>query len=320
MDIQRLRTFRSVVATGSVRAAATALDYSPSSVSQQMSQLQREVGVPLLQHVGRGVEPTAAGLALAARVDSLLSEVADLEDFAAGLRAGQTSTFSLGYLASLASTWLPPIVSPLTAEFPETRLHLGDVETFDPTRRPRIDLQIFVEPPDFSEPPGYQLIRVAVDPYVVALPDAHPLAARTQIALAELTQESWIDNAPDGPCRQVTTEACASIGFQPRYRLEVRDYAPSLALVAAGLGISVLPRVATSQLPDGVTIRSVVEPTPARQISALIQRATASSPVSLRAVELMHEAARAPWPGDGVQSAVLEPRAHDSRSLAHASH
>lgn len=292
MDVQRLRAFRSVVATGSVRAAAEALGYSTSAVSQQVSALQRSVGLPLLQHVGRGVEPTAAGLALAGRIDGFLAEVGHLDDFVGGLRAGQSATLDLGYVASLAATWLPAIVGPLAQEFPGTALHLHHADRFDAAARPRLDVQVLIEPPGFAEPDGYQLLRVAREPYVVALPPGHRLSEAPEVPLAELAEEAWVDNELGNAwCRPIVTDACAAAGFAPRYRLGVHDYAPALTLVGAGLGVSLLPGVAARAVPPGVVVRPVVQPTPVRAISALVLRSTAATPVVRRAVELVHDAA-----------------------------
>lgn len=298
MDVQRLRAFRSVVATGSVRAAADALGYSSSAVSQQVSALQRAVGLPLLQHVGRGVEPTPAGLALAERIDGFLAEVGHLGDFVDGLRRGHNATLDLGYVSSLAATWLPMIVRPLTAEFPETALHLRLADHFDPAARPRLDLQILIEPADFAEPHGYHLVPLVQEPYVVALPPGHRLSGAGQVALADLAEDAWIDNELGNAwCRHIVTNACAAAGFQPRYRLGVHDYAPALTLVGAGLGVSLMPEVAARAAPAGVSIHPLVQPTPVRAISALVLRSGAGGPVLRRAVELVQQAAASRAPG-----------------------
>ncbi|QFG68187.1 LysR family transcriptional regulator [Ornithinimicrobium pratense] len=297
MDVQRLRAFRSVVATGSVRAAAEALGYSSSAVSQQVSALQRAVGLPLLQHVGRGVEPTAAGVALAERIDGFLAEVGHLDDFVGSLRNGHSSTLNLGYVASLAATWLPTIVGSLTAEFPETAIHLRHADGFDAAARPRLDVQILIEPAGFVEPDGYRLVPVAREPYVVTLPPGHRLADAQEVALAELADEPWIDNELGNAwCRPIVADACAAAGFQPRYRLGVHDYAPALTLVGAGLGVSLMPGVAARAVPAGVSIHPVVQPTPVRAISALVLRSTSSTPVVQRTVELIHRAGGTPRP------------------------
>src|ERR1700753_4328648 len=107
LDIHRLRVFRAVVAGGSVNAAATNLGYTSSAVSQHVTALQRETGLTLLARSGRGVEPTAVGLALAERIDDVLARVGDVESFVTDLREGRTGSLSIAYFASVGSAWLP---------------------------------------------------------------------------------------------------------------------------------------------------------------------------------------------------------------------
>lgn len=293
VDVQHLRSFRSVVATGSVRAAADTLGFSPSAVSQQLAQLQRDAGVPLLNRVGRGVEPTTAGHALAERIDVLLGEFSDLDGFVRGLREGRSRVVNVSYFPSLGTTWLPRIVGPLVTEFPDVRIDLAVTDLFDPGRRPRPDVQLIVVPPAFPAPEAYELHPLADDPYVVALPPGHPLAGRTHVPLRELADEPWIDNDfAQGWCRRVAVDACAAAGFQPAYRIATHDYPAALALVAAGVGISVMPSLGALDRPAGVEVRPLVQPTPVRAVGALILREAADLPVVRRALALARAAAR----------------------------
>ncbi len=292
MDVQHLRAFRSVVATGSVRAAAEVLGYSPSAVSQQVSGLQRSAGIPLLTKVGRGLEPTPAGIALAGRVDGLLGELGDLDQFLRGLREGRDSSVVLGYFHSLGSTWLSDIVGPLVEDYPDTRVDLFVADEFDAGRRPRPDVQLVVTPRGFDAPSGYALEPLGEDPYVAVLPEGHRLAGRDAVPLSDLAGESWVDNdAARGACRQVIIDACAAVGFRPRFRIETHDYATALSLVTAGLGISVMPSLGARRLPDGLVSVPVVQPRPVRSIGALVREDAAGTPLVRRVVELAVEAA-----------------------------
>ncbi|RKW70773.1 LysR family transcriptional regulator [Galactobacter caseinivorans] len=287
MDIQRLRAFRSVVATGSVREAANTLGYSPSSVSQQVTALQRSLGVQLLNRVGRGVEPTEAGKALAVRVDALLGELGDLDHFVQGLSQGESSAITIGYFSSLGTTWLPHIIGPLAAQFPGTRIDLNVSDVFDASVRPRPDVQFLVPPADFATPAGYDRIPLATDHYVVAVPQDHPLAAQEQVPLAALMGQEWIDNdLEDGWCKRVITDACAAAGFQPQYRIHTQDHRTALGLVAVGVGITVLPLLAAEELPAGVVQRPVVQPVPVRSITAFVRRERSQLPITQRVLEL----------------------------------
>src|SRR5699024_2804401 len=134
--------------------------------SQQVTHLQKEAGIALLSRVGRGIEPTPAGRALADRIDGVLGELGGLDDFVRSLKAGRNTSLTLGYFPSLGTTWLPDIVGPLSEEFPDTRLELYVSDVHDPARRPRPDLQLLVLPSDATVPPGYEAHPIAEDKYV----------------------------------------------------------------------------------------------------------------------------------------------------------
>lgn len=292
MEIQHLRAWRSVVATGSVRATAEALGYSPSAISQQVAQLQKAAGFALLSRVGRGIEPTPAGRALAARIDGVLGELGDLDDFVRALQVGQDTSLTLGYFPSLGTTWLPDIVGPLAEEFPSTRLNLYVSDTHDPARRPRPDVQLLVLPAEGAVPAGYATQLIAEDSYVVTLHEDDPLAEQAEVPLADLARHAWIDNDfVGGSCRTVALDACAAVGFQPTFRIQTHDYHSALALVARGLGISVMPALAATQLPPHVTTRPIIDPTPRRSIHALVLLDSADHLVVRRTLALTTRAA-----------------------------
>ncbi|WP_029089884.1 LysR family transcriptional regulator [Brevibacterium album] len=292
MEVQQLRAWRSVVATGSVRAAAEMLGYSPSAVSQQVSGLQRAAGVPLLTRVGRGIEPTPEGLALARRIDGVLGELSVLEDYVRGLREGRDTTATIGYFASLGTTWMPDILARLAREHPETQLELFVADSFDAARHPRPDLQLVVLPDTAHAPPGYRAHLLAEDEYAVVMPAGHPLAASDRIPLSTLSEYDWIDNdVAGGSCRQTAVDAAAAAGFQPVFRVQTPDYPSALALVARGIGISVMPSLAARSLPHGAVARPITSPTPVRTIYALTPAASDALPVARRALELAVQAA-----------------------------
>lgn len=295
MEVQHLRAWRSVVATGSVRASAEALGYSPSAISQQVAHLQRETGIALLNRVGRGIEPTPAGRALADRIDGVLGELGDLDDFVRALKNGRSTSLTLGYFPSLGTTWLPDIVGSLAQEFPHTRLELYVSDTHDPARRPRPDVQLLVLPAGGTVPANYAAHPIAADDYVVTMHRDDPLAAQAEVPLAELAGRSWIDNdSSAGSCRKVALDACASVGFQPAFGIQTHDYPTALALVARGLGISVMPALAATQLPPTVLSRPIVDPTPSRSIHALVLNDAADQPAVRRTLALTTAAAQTP--------------------------
>src|SRR5262245_13222212 len=107
LDVHRLRVFRSVVATGSINAAASNLGYTPSAISQQLAALQRETGLALVARAGRGIQPTAAGLALVSEIDEVLHRLGGVESLVADLRDGRHGSLSICYFPSVGSAWMP---------------------------------------------------------------------------------------------------------------------------------------------------------------------------------------------------------------------
>lgn len=291
LDVRRLRVFRSVVASGSIQAAAHNLGYTPSAVSQHVTALQRETGLALVTRVGRGIEPTAAGRALAIEIDSVLSRLGEVESVVGDLRAGRTGSLSIAYFASVGAAWMAAVVAAMMAQFPAVRLDLNlreDVPT-DPAERP--DVQIAVEQ-RATHRPGLVTQHLLDDPYVAVLPVDHPRAGCTEIDLVELAGDRWIDNDfARGWCRQNLVEACRAAGFSPPFHVEAHDYPTATAFVAAGIGLTVLPRLGARHLPPGVVAVPVVSPTPVRSIYALIREGVADTPAVCTVLQVLAELA-----------------------------
>nr|WP_218889142.1 LysR family transcriptional regulator [Saccharopolyspora hordei] len=281
-----MRVLRTVVATGSIRASAAALGYTPSAVSQQLASLQRETGLQLFERVGRGIEPTAAGRTLAAEAEPLFQAVSRLEGVVGDLRAGRIGSLSIGYFGSAGASWLPSIVAALRAEFPELRLELRLTE-LDPSEP---DIDILVERPGTEFPPQVAVHRLIDDPYLVVVRDDDPLADRAEVPLAELAERHWVDNDfAAGACRQVLLDACAEAGVAPRFVVETRDYQTAIPFVATGIGITVIPRLGIGNLPAGLTAVPVVDPAPVRRISVVVRKSIADHPAARRTVGLLRE-------------------------------
>lgn len=294
LDVHRLRIFRSVVASGSVAAAAANLGYTPSAVSQHVTALQRETGLTLLERAGRGVRPTAAGLALAAQADGVLARLGEAEAVVADLRAGRTGTLSVAYFASVGAAWLPQVVRRLTTEFPGVRLDLELREDVADDPDERADVQVVVAQDGFVPGAGFRATHLLDDPYVVVLPAGHPLAARREVELAELVPERWVDNDfARGWCRRNLLEACTAAGFSPTFHVEAHDYPTAVAFVRAGIGITVLPALGAAHLPEGVVRVPVVRPTPVRSIFAVVRDAVAETPPARLALDALTAVARA---------------------------
>jgi DNA-binding transcriptional LysR family regulator len=281
LDVHRLRVFRSVVASGSIHGAAANLGYTSSAVSQHVAALQRETGLALVTRIGRGIEPTAAGRALAAEIDGVLTRLGEVESVVADLRKGRTGAMSVSYFASAGSAWMPRVVRALLREFPEIRLDLSLRDDLPANPADRADVQIIVDQDGGHASPGMRFHHLLDDPFVAILPRGHPLAESKVVELAQLAGDRWVDNDfARGRCRNVLIEACRAAGFTPPFHVEAHDYATAIAFVNAGIGSTVVPELGATRLPPGVVAVSLTCPTPVRSIYALVQTSVeATSPV-----------------------------------------
>jgi DNA-binding transcriptional LysR family regulator len=289
LDTNRLRSFRAVVAAGSISGAAANLGYTPSAVSQHLAVLQNETGLTLVDRVGRGIRPTEAGRALAAESGAVLEHLVALEATVADLREGRVGRLTLSYFASASSSLMPPVVAALTREFPSLRLNLRVIELVsDAPFAP--DVEVFVQRGQSSSLDGYDVLTLVDDPYVAVVHESHPRATARAVRLVDLHNEVWIDSdLVRGPCRQVLLDACAAQGFVPMFQVEAQDYPSAIAFVGAGVGITVLPRLAALALPAGVRAIPIVDPAPERRIQVRVRRAVASNPAVQRAMQLLCE-------------------------------
>ena len=291
MDVHRLRVLRAVVAAGSIQGAATSLGYTPSAISQQVSALQRETGLTLVQRSGRGIEPTVAGRAVAAEAARIFERLADLDALVADLRAGRVGTLSVSYFASAGAAWIPPVIAALTREFPRLRLDLRLIELHGADSGPP-DVEIAVDGaesgPVDAATAGYRVRPLLTEPYFAVVPVTSALAGRAQVDLAELRDEAWVDNdVARGPCRQAVLDACSTVGFSPSFHIETQDYPTAIRFVAEGLGITVIPRLGLGALPGSTIAVPIVNPTPWRGISVRVRDAVADHPAVVRMLDLL---------------------------------
>src|SRR6266498_3884296 len=195
LDVRRMQVLRAVVTTGSITAAATNLGYTPSAVSQQIAALERQAGIALLERVGRGIRPTAAGRLLTEHAAIIGRHVAEAELALTDLREGRTGRLAVQYFPTAGLALVPPALATLRREYPGVQVDLKLVDPPDPlpvVERGHADLAIVVHPKVDEPINGVRLIHLLDDPYRVVLPPGHRLRAKRTIELAELAEEPWI--------------------------------------------------------------------------------------------------------------------------------
>jgi molybdate transport repressor ModE-like protein len=298
LDVRRLRVLREVALRGSFSAAAEALTYSQSAVSQQIAALEREAGTRLVERNGRGIRLTDAGRALVRRADAILVELAaaDAELQAiAGLRGGRVrvSTF-----ASAATALLPAAVTAFRVAHPAVQVELSLVEATDEAvgglRTGRADLVLVARPA--GEPLDDQVEAQVLfeDPMLAVLPGGHRLARRPTLRLNDLAAEPWVlGGGPGCSDRATILRACHAAGFEPRVTVDfpTDDYNATQGMVAAGAGVTLLPRLALAVPRDDLAVRPLAGAGPSREVVAAVRRGD-QAPATLAMLEELREAGR----------------------------
>ncbi|MBP2322566.1 DNA-binding transcriptional LysR family regulator [Kibdelosporangium banguiense] len=282
LDVRRLQILRAVVTSGSVTSAAGNLGYTPSAISQQLAVLEREAGTALLERVGRGVRPTAAGQLLTEHAAILSKNLTEAESALRDLKEGRTGHLSVRYFATAGVALVPPAMAQLHKHHPGLQIDLKLIDPEDPlpeVEQGRADVAIVVFPRSNPARGNVQLIHLMNDPLRAVLPRGHRLASKRVLDLADLADEPWVgsDWTP-GPCQDLMLNACAAAGFTPKVTVESEDYATTQGFVAAGLGVAMVPGLGLNTTHSGVLVRRVRRPEPTREIFAAIRDSSAADP------------------------------------------
>jgi DNA-binding transcriptional LysR family regulator len=248
LDPRRMGVLREVARRGSISAAADALNLTASAVSQQVVALEREADVALVDRGPRSLVLTEAGWALVEHAEAVQAQLTSAEAelrAIAGLRGGH---LRLGLFASSARL-AEQVLRAFHASHPDVRLTLTEAEPDSSLRlvaQGRLDLAL-VYLHDFAPPQAskaVEVVELATDPVLVALPSTHPLARRERVELLELAGERWITEPPGTIGHRVTEAACRAAGFAPQLELvESGDHRIVQTLVAAGIGVALIPEL-----------------------------------------------------------------------------
>src|SRR5271168_365946 len=296
LNVTRLKVLKEVAYRGSFSEAAEALSYSQSAVSQQIAALEAETGLSLLERHPRGVSLTAAGHTLVGHAEGILARLDAAEaslSAIAGLRGGRLRVASF---PTAGATLMPLAIATFRASYPEVELTLAEGEPEAIVARLRageLDLALLFEFAGESLP-AQDIARTDLleDPMYLALPRAHPLAARQRLRLQDLAGEAWVQTSSSSPCARHVVRSCHAAGFEPNVTFESDDYQTVQGLVAAGVGVALIPELALSVVREDVAIRALSPVPPLRQVIAAAPegaRLVAAAPAMLGVLE---EAAR----------------------------
>jgi DNA-binding transcriptional LysR family regulator len=297
LNVQRLRVLREVLAQGSFSEAANALNYTQSAVSQAIATLETEAGVPLIERDRRGVRPTTAGERLAEHAGRILTQLdaAEAELGAiAGIAGGE---LRLASFPTAGATLMPLAIAAFRSAHPQVTLSLveGEPEELIPRLRDgEFDLGLIFEFEGTGElGPGLRSAPLFEDPMKLALPKGHRLARKEQVTLADLSDDAWVQTSEASACARHVVRVCRAAGFEPRVSFESDDYLTVQGLVAAGVGVALIPQLALSQTVSyDIAVRELQPDGPVRHVVVATPGTGVSLPAAAAMLEILRDTAR----------------------------
>ncbi|MBM7173193.1 MULTISPECIES: LysR family transcriptional regulator [Streptomyces] len=295
LDLARLRALHAVSVHGTVGAAATALGYTPSAVSQQIAKLERETRTTLLERRGRGVALTEEALHLADTARQLMAIMERAETELEERRGVPAGRLTIAAFASAARGLLPGALAELARRHPALDARMSEIDphlSIDLVAKGAVDVAV-VHDWDIAPlptPPGVEQAVIGDDFCDLVVPEGHRLAGRTSVRRAELKDERWITQPPGLVCHEWLVRTLREAGCEPDIAHQAEENPTLVALVAAGLGIALVPRLGRGPIPDGaVTVR--LDPVPVRRLYALWRAGAARRPAITETVRVL----RARW-------------------------
>jgi DNA-binding transcriptional LysR family regulator len=297
LNASRLNVLREVVERGSFSAAGESLSYSQSAVSQAIATLEGEVGTTLIERDRSGVRPTAAGAALVSHAEGILGRMEAAENELEAIAGGRAGKLRIASFPSAGATLLPRAIAAFGAAHPgvEVTLAEGEPEEIAPRLRAgEFDLALLYEFEGAGERLASRVRRfeLLTDPLHLALPTSHPLARRRQVQLEDLREESWVQTSASGPCARHVVRSCHAAGFEPRVSFESDDYQTVQGLVAAGVGVGLIPQLALSAVRSDIRIRALHPHSPVRTVFAATRRGAPVTPAVATLLDTLREVAR----------------------------
>lgn len=293
IDLEAVLSLRAVATRGSVAAAAAALGYTPSAISQQVKRLERDTGVALLQRAGRGVVLTDAGSRLVVESAPILD---DLERLRADLQLSArrpgpvTGEVRLAAFSTVVRGLITPVLRDLARQHPDLRLPLRESEPWETialVASGQRDLGVVHRWGGVALAMPEQLVSTPLftDVADVILPRTHPLADRETLRPEDLAEEPWVATFEATICRQWLRRLFDGVPNAPRIVYESMEFPNHLELARAGLAVALVPRLGRADLGDDLVAIPTTGPASVREVQAVHRRAQEDSPALRVTVE-----------------------------------
>ena len=301
IDVRRLRVLRELADHGTVAAAAAALHLTPSAVSQQLSTLTKEAGVPLVEPHGRRLRLTDAAHVLLDHAHRIFAQLEEAEADLARHAAGERRVVRVGgFATALSHVVAPAAVSLGQGEQPITlqAVEVSAPDAFADLAAGDLDVVVALESEGAPQQdnPRFHRRDLMADVLDAALPEKHRLSGGSELRLEDLAAEQWVVPPPGTTCHDIVRVSCAAAGFAPRVAHLTGDWVATGALVAAG-AVSLVPRMARNEVPADVVIRPLRGTSAARHVFAATRRGSETEPATARVLDAL--ATRAAELADG---------------------
>ncbi|MFF3398130.1 LysR family transcriptional regulator [Streptomyces sp. NPDC002659] len=275
-DIKKLQILRTLSERGTVTATAEALLMTPSAVSQQLSNLAKQLGVPLLEAQGRRVRLTDAAHLVLRHAEAVFAQLERAEAELTGYLQGEAGEVRVGAFSTAVPALVVPAVRELRQAHPSLEVRVREAEAAEAyelllSGDVDVALSLAAHAPTARDP-KFSRFPLLADPLDVALPAGHPLASSAGLRLADLSGEPWIFGG-SGPWSEITLAACEAAGFVPEQAHSAAGWTAILAMVEAGMGVALIPRMAAERGDRaGVVMRVLSADQPRRHVVAAVRK------------------------------------------------
>ncbi len=264
LNLRRLRILREVAQHGGVGRAARVTHYSASGISQQLAALEHDIGAPVVERRGRGIVLTEVGRVLLEHAEILLDAERQAQSAVEQVRESMAVDLTVGVFSTVAAGLMPGIVEDLALRHPEIHVRTREIDPDDAgieLRHGHLDLAFLIDYPDATEPwaSGITIVPARYDELHLAVPSGRFPPGK--VRLADLAAQDWVMSGPQTYYGRAVRSACRQAGFDIAITHEVDEQATALAMVAAGLGITLMSDLGRAFLPDvGIDVLELSRP------------------------------------------------------------
>ncbi|MEV1078485.1 LysR substrate-binding domain-containing protein [Streptomyces sp. NPDC050211] len=292
-DIRKLQILRTLREQGTVTATAEALRMTPSAVSQQLTNLAKQLGVPLLEAQGRRVRLTDAARLVLRHAEVVFEQLERADAELAAYAHGEVGEVRVGAFSTAVPALVVPAVKALRATHPGVSVRVREAEAgqaYELLAAGDVDLALSLAAQAPSEAdPRFTRVPLLADPLDLALPHDHPLASAEGLRLADLAAEPWIFGG-SGPWSDITRGACEAAGFSPYQGHSAAGWTAILAMVEAGMGVALVPRMVGARR-EGVVMRELAGDRPVRHVVAAVRKGAEDAPAVVRVLDALRSVA-----------------------------